>query len=465
MAQFLSKPFGMTPNGEKINEYIISNPGGLAVSVLNYGCIIKNIWVPTKRGPVDVVLGHDTYADYVKDFESSGSTCCGAFVGRYANRIENAVFNVGGKTYQLEANNGKNHLHGTFPRKLYEVKTFGDTLLLEAESPDGEDGFPGNLKISVRYILTEDNALRMDYRVSSDADTIINLTNHTYFNLDGGGDVLGQKLRIYASRYLEGNNETCPTGNILPVAGTPMDFRAGKPIGRDIDTGFSQTTMVGGGYDHCFVIDRGRGASQSLCAWASSDKTGISMKVYTTQPGVQLYTGNFLQDCPAPGKGGVPTREMAPLTIALGPGFTAGVDVDLVVETKRGHKLGRIIREGSAAPNSGVPGIIGGYGAERVLHAQAAGIFRNLHSIADFVEAGEAVAEIETPVGQRLPVVTQISGILRGLLRDGYPVTKGFKVADVDPRRAELENCFLISDKARCIAGSVLELIAAACWN
>ena len=112
MAQFLSKPFGMTPNGEKINEYIISNPGGLAVSVLNYGCIIKNIWVPTKSGPVDVVLGHDTYADYVKDFESSGSTCCGAFVGRYANRIENAVFNVGGKTYQLEANNGKNHLHG-----------------------------------------------------------------------------------------------------------------------------------------------------------------------------------------------------------------------------------------------------------------------------------------------------------------------------------------------------------------
>ena len=103
MAQFLSKPFGMTPNGEKINEYIISNPGGLAVSVLNYGCIIKNIWVPTKSGPVDVVLGHDTYADYVKDFESSGSTCCGAFVGRYANRIENAVFNVGGKTYQIES--------------------------------------------------------------------------------------------------------------------------------------------------------------------------------------------------------------------------------------------------------------------------------------------------------------------------------------------------------------------------
>ena len=217
MAQFRSKPFGVTKSGEKVNEYIISNPGGLEVHVLNYGCVIKNILVPTKKGPVDVVVGHDTLADYENDFNSQSSTCCGAFVGRYANRIENAVFSVGGRAYHLEANNGKNHLHGTFPRKIYEVKSFGDTLLLEAESPDGEDGFPGNLKISVRYILTEDNALRMDYRVSSDADTVLNLTNHTYFNLDGEGDVLNQKLKLYASRYLEGNNETCPTGRILPV--------------------------------------------------------------------------------------------------------------------------------------------------------------------------------------------------------------------------------------------------------
>lgn len=159
------------------------------------------------------------------------------------------------------------------------------------------------------------------------------------------------------------------------------------------------------------------------------------------------------------------TRAMAPLTIALGPGFVAGRDVDVVVETKRGHKLGRIIREGTAAPNSGVPGIIGGYGAERVIHSPAAGIFRNCHAIADFVEAGEIIAELETPEGERIPVKTQISGILRGLLRDGYPVTKGFKVADVDPRREELENCFLISDKARCIAGSVLELVAAQLWK
>ena len=147
-----------------------------------------------------------------------------------------------------------------------------------------------------------------DHDVRIVVDLLRATTQITTF-FDGGGNVLGQKLRIYASNYLEGNNETCPTGNILPVDNTPMDFRAGKIIGRDIDTGFSQTTMAGGGYDHCFVIDRGRGASQSLCAWASSDQTGISMKVYTTQPGVQLYTANFLQDCPAPGKGGIPMQK------------------------------------------------------------------------------------------------------------------------------------------------------------
>lgn len=304
MAQIRSQPFGVTKAGDKVTEYILSNPGGLTVSVLNYGCVVRSIVVPAKCGPVDVVLGHDTMADYEEDFCSSGSTCCGAFVGRYANRIENAYFSVGGRTYHLEPNNGKNHLHGTFPTKLYQSKAFGDTLLMEAESPDGEDGFPGNLKIAVRYTLTDDNLFRMDYRVSSDADTIINLTNHSYFNLDGGGNVLGQKLRLYASRYLEGNEETCPTGRILPVAATPMDFRAGKVLGREIDTGYPQTTMVGGGYDHCYVLDRERGSSQSLAAWASSDKTGISMKLYTSQPGIQLYTGNFLQDCPTLGKNG-----------------------------------------------------------------------------------------------------------------------------------------------------------------
>ena len=152
------------------------------------------------------------------------------------------------------------------------------------------------------------------------------------------------------------------------------------------------------------------------------------------------------------------TKEMAPLVIALGPGFTAGEDVDVVIETKRGHNLGRVIRSGSAVPNTGIPGIIGGYGKERVMHAQAEGILRNAASIGDIVEARAVIAEIETENGS-VPVEASLSGLLRGLIRDGYPVTKGFKIADIDPRKEELQNCFTISDKARCIAGSVLEVI------
>ena len=152
------------------------------------------------------------------------------------------------------------------------------------------------------------------------------------------------------------------------------------------------------------------------------------------------------------------TKEMAPLVIALGPGFTAGEDVDVVIETKRGHNLGRVIRSGSAVPNTGIPGIIGGYGKERVMHAQAEGILRNAASIGDIVEARAVIAEIETENGI-VPVEASLSGLLRGLIRDGYPVTKGFKIADIDPRKEELRNCFTISDKARCIAGSVLEVI------
>lgn len=154
-----------------------------------------------------------------------------------------------------------------------------------------------------------------------------------------------------------------------------------------------------------------------------------------------------------------------PLTIALGPGFTAGQDVDAVVETKRGHRLGRIIREGSAIANTGIPGIIGGYGKERVIHAAAAGVFEDVRRIGDIVAEGETIAQIRTADGAITPVTTQITGILRGLLRSGYPVTPGFKVADVDPRKEELSNCFLISDKARCIAGSVLELVCAQLWK
>ena len=305
MAQIRSKPFGVTKQGANVTEYILSNPGGLTVSVLDYGCIIKNIIVPAKNGPVDVVLGHDTMADYEDDFTSSSSTCCGAFVGRYANRIENATFSVGGKTYQLEANNGPNHLHGCFSRKLYRVKSFGDTLLMEAESPDGEDGFPGSLKLAVRYTLTEDNAFRMDYRVSSDADTIVNLTNHSYFNLAGhdAGSIENQTLVLKAEQFSPViDSASIPTGEHAPVQGTPMDFTSEKAIGAEIEADFEQLKLTGG-YDHNFILDKAVEGSIELMAVASCKESGITMEAFTDLPCVQFYAGNFI--APVTGKNGV----------------------------------------------------------------------------------------------------------------------------------------------------------------
>ena len=301
--------FGHLPSGEQVDLYTITNSRGASVSLQTLGAGIVRLYMPDRNGNLgDVVLGFDDPALYTDpDLGYQGLV-----VGRWANRIRGAAFDFQGQTYHTPMNQGQWTLHsgGRMSFHLWQVKdTAENSITFSRFSPDMEDGFPGNLKLAVRYTLTEDNAFRMDYRVSSDADTIVNLTNHSYFNLNGEGDILGQKLRIYASNYLEGNNQTCPTGAILPVANTPMDFTEGKLIGRDIDTGFAQTTMVGGGYDHCFVIDRARGSSQSICAWVTSEKTGISMKLYTTQPGIQLYTGNFLQDCPTPGKGGVPMQK------------------------------------------------------------------------------------------------------------------------------------------------------------
>ena len=304
MAQFRSKPFGVTKNGDKVDEYIISNPGGLEISVLNYGCVIKNLFVPTKTGLVDVVVGHDTLADYEADFNSSGSTCCGAFVGRYANRIENAEFALGGKTYKLEANNGRNHLHGTFPRKIYDVKMFGDTLLMETESPAGEDGFPGNLKVSVRYILTPDNTLRMDYRVSSDADTIINLTNHTYFNLAGYDHGTVRDHAIYIDSDVVTAVDSCliPTGGYMPVSQTPLDLREEMLIGDGLDCMNECVPMrYAKGYDCNYVLRKG--SAMGLCACVHHEESGRTMEVITDQPGVQFYTACTTDY--ADGKGGM----------------------------------------------------------------------------------------------------------------------------------------------------------------
>ena len=273
--------YGRTQNGEEIYQYILENAAGMRVAVIEYGCVITNIWVKDNTGELrDVALGYSKLEDY----ELGG--VFGAFIGRYANRIEKSRFTLDGKTYELEPNNGPNHLHGTFAKKVYKGSIVDGSLVLRAVSPDGEDGFPGNLELTVRYTLTDENALVLDYTATTDAPTIINLTNHSYFNLEGqsSGSMLEQTLCLNASTFTEGNAETCPTGRILPVAGTPMDFTRAKPIGRDIQAEYSQLQMCGG-YDHNFILDKEPGML-ALAAVARSEKTGITMETYTTQPGV-----------------------------------------------------------------------------------------------------------------------------------------------------------------------------------
>ena len=312
MAQFRSKPFGVTKNGDKVDEYIISNPGGLEISVLNYGCVIKNLFVPTKTGPVDVVVGHDTLADYEADFNSSGSTCCGAFVGRYANRIENAEFSLSGKTYKLEANNGKNHLHGGkrgFDRCLWQWSTedIDNVVVFSRTAEAGEEGYPGKLHVEVRYCLTQEDALIIHYTATAEeGDTLLNLTNHTYFNLagQGKGDILGHRLELAASRYTPVNAELIPTGEMLPVAGTPLDFTTPHIIGERIGADCPQLKNAGG-YDHNFLLDYDAESLNPLhpAAELSDPVRGRRLTVFTTEPALQLYSGNFL--CGERGKGGI----------------------------------------------------------------------------------------------------------------------------------------------------------------
>lgn len=299
--------FGRTGLGQDVYRYTLENEAGMRVCVIEYGCAVTHLFVPDKTGGLrDVVLGYESLKDY-----EAGTASLGALVGRYANRIEGAAFTLHGKRYALEANDGPNHLHGCFGRKVFKgrVETQEDgaqRLVLKATSPAGEDGFPGNMEVTVTYTLTDDNALVMDYTATTDQPTLVNLTNHSYFNLEGyaSGSVLNQQLTIYADHFLEANEQTCPTGRILGVEDTPSDFRAGKLIGAGLqeeDDG-AQLAMAHG-YDHCFVLNKVPG-QLALAAKAYSYKTGIRMQVFTTQPGMQLYTANFLSQDGVPGKTG-----------------------------------------------------------------------------------------------------------------------------------------------------------------
>lgn len=289
------RPFGFTRGGEEVRAYTVSNTVGASVVLLDYGATVQSLYVPDREGKlVDVVLGYDSVAGY-----EAGGAYIGATIGRFGNRIGGACFSLGGVDYSLAKNDGENTLHGGergFDRYVWQAELVDThTVRFSRLSPDGEEGFPGKLRVSVSFTLDDACALHIVYDAVSDADTLVNLTNHSYFDLSGRGLAMEQTLFLNAERFLELGAGTLPTGRQLPVEGTPFDFRTPKPVGRDIDLDDAQL-RAGGGYDHNFCLG---GAHAAVL---ESGASGIRMDVWTDLPGVQLYTANFLGN--DPGKGG-----------------------------------------------------------------------------------------------------------------------------------------------------------------
>jgi aldose 1-epimerase len=289
--------WGSTAEGA-VARYTLTNAHGARVRILTYGGIIQSIEVPDRHGrTANVALGFDNLADYV-----AKSPYFGAIIGRYANRIAKGQFTLDGKQYQLPVNNGPNSLHGGtvgFDKHIWATTPFqhGDDvgLTMRYVSPAGDQGYPGTLTTTVTYTLTANNGIRIGYRATTDAPTIINLTNHTYFNLagEGTGTVYDQVLYLNAHRYTPVNSTLIPTGALATVTGTPMDFTRPTPIGARIRDNFQQL-LFGPGYDHNWVLDRSDSTSLVLGARASDPRSGRVLNVYTDQPGIQFYTGNFL---------------------------------------------------------------------------------------------------------------------------------------------------------------------------
>ncbi len=284
--------FGSTAKGEKASLYTLRNKGGIEIGVTHYGAALVKVLIPDKDGKVqDVVLGYDSAKAY-----EEGGVHFGATVGRVANRIGGACFELNGKIYALTANDNGNSLHGGcdyYNKRMWRAEEVtGQKVIFYLESPDGDQGYPGAVRISVTYELTDDNEIKLHYHAVSDADTLINLTNHSYFNLSGhaSGPVLGQEVFIAADVFTRADAESVPTGEIVPVEGTPMDFRKYKAIGEAIGADY-EALILGQGYDHNWVL---KGSGLRLVAGMRSDKTGIVMEVLTDLPGMQFYTGNFL---------------------------------------------------------------------------------------------------------------------------------------------------------------------------
>jgi aldose 1-epimerase len=287
--------FGSLPDGTAIESFTLTNASGASVTALDYGGIITSISVPDRNGNRDdVVLGYDTLDGYLDD-----SSYYGAVVGRFANRIGGARFTLDGRTYELAANNGPNSLHGGrkgFDKAVWHAEPFeGDGtagVVLSHTSPDGDEGFPGALSVSVTYTFNDRSELAIDYQATTDEATVLNLTNHSYFNLggEGSGDVLGHRLTINADRYTPVDANMIPVGEVASVASTPLDFRTPTAIGARISDPLLKPAA---GYDHNYVLNRA-GAGEALAARVEDPKSGRVLEVFTTEPGVQLYTANHL---------------------------------------------------------------------------------------------------------------------------------------------------------------------------
>jgi aldose 1-epimerase len=296
--------FGKMPDGTAIQIFTLTNQDGVQAKITNYGGIVVSLTVPDRKGAMaDVVLGFDSLAGYL----ANAGPFFGALIGRYGNRIGHARFSLDGVEYQLDKNNGANSLHGGargFDKRVWTPRLLTDGgLALTYLSKDGEGGYPGNLTVTVTYHLTDANELKIDYAATTDKDTVVNLTNHAYFNLKGAGsgDVLGHQVTLNADRFTPVDSGLIPTGELRSVNSTPFDFRKATPIGARIEQNDEQLKL-GQGYDHNWVLNKS-GAALSLAARVEEPESGRVLEVYTTQPGIQFYTANFL-DGSIKGKGG-----------------------------------------------------------------------------------------------------------------------------------------------------------------
>lgn len=300
------KVYGRTNDGTEYNLYSFTNKNGMTMVLTELGATLVSVFVPDRDGVLrDVVLGYDQPQDYIDN------TCFfGTVIGRSGNRIDKGHFTIGGKEYQMDVNDNENNLHSGndgYDNRKWDVKAVdgeNNSITFALSSPDGDQGFPGNFDVTVTYTLTDENEIVLHYEGSTDADTVANLTNHSYFNLAGhdSGTIEDQELCIYADAYTPvRDSQAIPTGEIAPVEGTPMDFRTAKTIGRDINADFEQMVFVGG-YDHNYVLSDHAGEKKKM-AQAYCDKTGIVLEAFTDCCGMQFYAGNFITD--QTGKNGV----------------------------------------------------------------------------------------------------------------------------------------------------------------